>query len=431
MGSPHVFFAQDKEGRTLWELIPVKDPPGLDVAATSSTTLAATITPAPGVSGPYTVVAVPVGGGKAIKATCRQAKCSLAGLTPGTAYSVTASGVDAATKKPSEASAPTVLSTPAKAEPPALEATSSGPTSLTATITPGQGVSRPYTVTATPLDGGKAITATCRQPTCTLTGLLPGTKYSVTATGTDMASKKPTAASAPTVLRTFPAPAKKEPPPARSSPSPRPRPPPPTRARAPTFDLQATSPTSILVQLTPAPGTKGPFTVTAAPVGGGSRIVLVCPTVVCALRKLSPGTAYQLTARGIGSTGASTAASSPKVVTTPGAGAPAVDAGATGATTIAVIVSPATGTRGPYVVRATPVGGSGGSPITQSCLTSTCTIMGLSPGTTYAVTATSTSIKGNGSPTPASAPAAVTTAQPGYVLDDLKGGAETARVASS
>lgn len=77
-----------------------------------------------------------------------------------------------------------------------------GPASAVATISPLPGAGGPYTLTAIPLDGGPAITKSCTAPyDCALTGLSPGTSYSVTATATD-SSGNDTPASAPGIIET-------------------------------------------------------------------------------------------------------------------------------------------------------------------------------------------------------------------------------------
>ena len=151
-----------------------------------------------GVSGPYTVIATPVGGNP-IKVTCPTPNCPLTGLKPGTTYSVTAVGSNPTTGKSTAPSPPISITTPG-AGAPALVATVSGP-SVSVDISPStSGETGPYTLVATPIGGGQPITVTCSMPyDCSLTGLAPGTTYDVTATATT-ASGQPTAASAPTTI---------------------------------------------------------------------------------------------------------------------------------------------------------------------------------------------------------------------------------------
>ena len=176
--------------------------PAVDVSASSPTAVTASVYPSAGVTGPYTLTAVPVGGGTPITVTCATPDCTLTGLSPGTAYSVTAVGTDAATGKPTPASPAFTVVTPS-AGAPAIDVTLVGPSSLIVDVSPtSSGVTGPYTLTATPIGGGTPITVTCSVPyDCKLTGLAPGTTYDVTATATT-ASGQPTPPSAPQIITT-------------------------------------------------------------------------------------------------------------------------------------------------------------------------------------------------------------------------------------
>ena len=162
--------------------------------------------------------------------------------------------------------------------------------------------------------------------------------------------------------------------------------------------------------ISPAPGVTGPYTVTAAPVGGGSPITVVCATPDCPVTGLKPGTTYEVTATGTGPNGSPTPASPPETVTTPAAGSPTVDVKPTSPTSVAVDIAPAPGTTGPYTVTATPAGG--GSPITVVCASATsCDLTGLAPGMTYDVVVSGKDSAGK--PTAPSAVDTVTTPAPG------------------
>ena len=158
-------------------------------------------------------------------------------------------------------------------------------------IFPSANVTGPYNVTAVPVGGGSPITVTCATPDCTLTGLAPGTTYEVTATGTSP-SGAPTPASPPQTVTT-------------------------PAAGSPVVDVQATSPTSVDVNVSPAPGTSGPYTITAVPVGGGTPITVTCPTADCSLTGLAPGTTYEVAVTGTDGNGNPTAPSAVDTVITP------------------------------------------------------------------------------------------------------------------
>ena len=172
-----------------------------------------------------------------------------------------------------------------------IDAQATGPTTAEATIYPSAGITGPYTLTAIPVGGGTPITVTCATADCTLTGLKPGTTYDIIGTGTSP-SGAPTPASPPQTVTT-------------------------PAAGSPAVDVQATSPTSVDVNVGPAPGTSGPYTVTAVPVGGGSPITVTCPTADCSLTGLAPGTTYAVTVTGTDGNGKPTAPSAVDTVTTP------------------------------------------------------------------------------------------------------------------
>ena len=176
--------------------------PALDVAASGPTTAQATVYPSTGVKGPYTVRATPVGGGSAVAVTCATPDCTLTGLKPGTDYTLSVTGIDTLSGKPTPPSPEESITTPA-AGAPALNAEVTGSGSISVDVSPtSSGVTGPYTLTATPIGGGTPISVTCAVPyDCVLTGLAPGTTYDVTATAT-AASGQRTPASAPTTLTT-------------------------------------------------------------------------------------------------------------------------------------------------------------------------------------------------------------------------------------
>ena len=158
-------------------------------------------------------------------------------------------------------------------------------------IYPSQSTAGPFTLSAVPVGGGSAITASCAAPDCTLSGLQPGTTYAVTATATTSSGTRTSASTATTVTT--------------------------ASAGSPVVVLQATSPTSVAVRVSPSPGTGGPYTVTAVPVGGGSPVTVACPTTACSLAGLAAGTTYGVTVTGRDGNGKATAPSAGDSVTTP------------------------------------------------------------------------------------------------------------------
>ena len=92
-------------------------------------------------------------------------------------------GVDSS-GNPSPASAAVPVTTPAIPQPTLASETPTSPTTVTTTITPpaSGGPYPTYNVTLCPSNGvGSCVTATCADPTnCPVTGLQPGTTYTVT-----------------------------------------------------------------------------------------------------------------------------------------------------------------------------------------------------------------------------------------------------------
>ena len=186
---------------------------------------------------------------------------------------------------------------------------------------------------------------------------------------------------------------------------------PPDRS-APTFSATPLSPTALNVTITPPASVAGPYNLTATPASGGQPIVVTCPTAVCTLSGLQPGTLYAVSATGTDSSGIPTPASRQiSVATLTAATGPAVDVVAQGPSAVRVTISSPPGVGGPYLVTATPAGG--GSPVTLSCATGGCTLTGLTAGATYSVTASG--VDGSGNPTPASAPTTVAMPAVGWV----------------
>ena len=179
---------------------------------------------------------------------------------------------------------------------PALDVAATNPTTVVATIYPSAGVTGKYTLTATPAGGGSPVSVICPTPDCSLSGLAPGTTYTVTLSGTDATSGLPTPP-APSVTITTPA------------------------AGAPVLDVTVTGPGSASVDVSPSlSGVSGPYTLTATPIGGGQPITVTCSVPYdCSLTGLAPGTPYEVSATATTASGFTTPASAPTTITTPAA----------------------------------------------------------------------------------------------------------------
>ena len=184
--------------------------------------------------------------------------------------------------------------------------------------------------------------------------------------------------------------------------------PPPAEISSATAD----SPTTAIVSIDPP--TSGPlptsYTVTLTPVGGGSPITVVSSTPIADFSGLTPNTTYIATAVATMPGGSTVPVEGARTVSTPaGPGSPALQSATdTSPTTADVTIQPPSSGPLPtnYTVTLVPEGG--GSPITVVCINPNhCPITGLSPDTTYTVTAVG-NLPGGGT-TPASGTASITT----------------------
>jgi hypothetical protein len=398
----------------------------------------------------YTVTLVPVGGGSPITVTCANPDdCPIPGLAPDTTYTVTAVG-NLPGGGTTPASGTASLTTPPTSGPAPIKITDTNATSPyagTVVIAPPAGTQPTnYTVILTPVDGGPTITVTCTTPaSCPVTGLDPGSTYLVGWSGGCGAGAALKWQGVPRVAGwaatgaryscryrcRYTAP--------QHSAAPTARPAPPLQVSA-TGNLPdgtrtntaesslvtpdapeitsatADSPTTAIVGIEPP--TDGPlptsYTVTLTPVGGGSPITVTSPTPVVDFSGLAPGTTYAVTAVATLPGGAVIPVEGSPTVSTPaGPTSPALTtATPTGPTTGSVTIEPPASGPQPtsYTVTVTPVGG--GSPIVVTCVNpDDCPVTGLTPDTTYTVTAVG-NLPGGGT-TPASGTASITTPDDG------------------
>ena len=250
-------------------------------------------------------------------------------------------------------------------------ATADTPTTAVVAIEPPLNGSLPtsYTVTLTPAGGGTPITVVSPTPVVDFSGLAPGTTYTVTAAATMPDSTVVPVAGAPAI--TTPASYNV---PALTTATP----------TGPTTAKVTIDPPNTLVQPTS-------YTVTLAPVGGGSPIKVTCANPDnCPITGLAPDTTYTVTAVGNLPGGGTTAASGTASLTTPTSSGPAspaitsINATSPFAGTVSILPPPTGPQPTNYTVTLTPV--DGGDPITITCTTpSSCPVTGLSPDTTYLV----------------------------------------------
>ena len=174
----------------------------------------------------------------------------------------------------------------------------------------------------------------------------------------------------------------------------------------------ADTPTTAIVGIEPPLNGTLPtsYTVTLTPVGGGTPITVTSPTPIVDFSGLTPNTTYTVTATATLPDGTVEPVIGAPTISTPASyNAPALTtATPTGPTTGAVTIDPPNTPVQPtsYTVTLVPVGG--GTPITVTCANpNDCPVTGLTPDTTYAVTAVG-NLPGGGT-TPASGVASLTT----------------------
>jgi hypothetical protein len=175
----------------------------------------------------------------------------------------------------------------------------------------------------------------------------------------------------------------------------------------------ADTPTTAVTVISPP--SSGPlpvsYTVTLTPVGGGSPITVTSPTPVTDFTGLTPGTSYVATATARLPDGTVVPVEGSLPVSTP-TGPALTTASATGPTTGQVTLAPPSNGTQPasYTITLVPVGG--GPAITVTCTNPLdCPIPGLTPDTSYTVTAVG-NLPGGGT-TPATGSATLTTPSDG------------------
>ncbi|AEV85753.1 Protein sidekick-2 [Actinoplanes sp. SE50] len=315
--------------------------------------------------------------------------CTITGLTNGTAYTVTVTATT--TVGTSTASGPSAPVTPVAGplRPSGVSATAGDRqlvVSWTVPVDLGSGRLTGYIATTSP--GGKtcaSVTAT----TCTITGLVNGTAYTVTVTATTTVGTS--AASDPSAPVT-----------------PAAGPLPPTGVTATAGDGQLVVSWTAPVDL--GSGRLTGYTATTSP--GGSTCASVIATT-CTITGLVNDTAYTVAVTATTTVGTSDA-SVPSAAVTPAAGPPAptgVTATAGDKAITVSWISADTGGQTPtkYTATASP-GGKTCTISSSSSHSGLCTINGLTNGTAYTVTMTATTKAGTSplsSPSAPATPAAV------------------------
>ena len=135
----------------------------------------------------YTVTATPVGGGTAVIASGSTSPITVTGLTNGTAYTFTVKATNSVGTGSASSASSSVIPVTVPGAPTAASGVSGNTqavVSFTAPVSNGGASITSYTVTATPSDGGAAVTATGSTSPITVTGLTNWTAYTFTVTAT-------------------------------------------------------------------------------------------------------------------------------------------------------------------------------------------------------------------------------------------------------
>lgn len=274
--------------------------------------------------------------------------------------------------------------------PTGVSAVASGSGALAASWSPSTNSPSYYTATAYATTGFAVASCTTSSTSCTITGLTNGSSYAVEVTATNSVGTSP--ASSPTAFITLPAGV-------------------PSAPAAPTGT--AASGADTLSWSAPANGgypITG-YTVTSSP---GGYTCTTTGATSCTVTGLTNGISYTFTVAATNSagTGPASPASAPITYYTVPA-APTNVTGSAGDTTVAVSWTAPSNTGGYPITLYTATSSPGGFTCTSNSAT-TCTVTGLTDGTSYTFTVTATNSLGTG---PASSPSAgVTPAAPLYAF---------------
>jgi hypothetical protein len=337
---------------------------GLSVNDIFTTTARVSFTPGTGNTS-YTITYTPANG-TATTVTSSTPSVNLSTLTPGTVYTVSVTPICAGGGTATATTTTFTTSTPPCE--PVSGLTVSGTTTTTASVsfTPGPG-NTSYTVTYTP-QGGPTTTIS-PAPTASpvpLSGLTPGTLYTVSVT--PICAGGGTTIATTTTFTTTAAPATCNP--------------------VTNLAVGGITTTAAGVSFTPGTGNTS-YTVTYTPAGGATTIISPAPTASpVALSNLTPGTLYTVSVTPICAGGGTAAAVTTTFTTLTPTCNPVTNLAVGGITTTTASVSftPGTGNTS-YTVTYTPAGGATttispaptGSPVALSSLT---------PGTVYTVSVT-------------------------------------------
>ncbi len=346
------------------------------IAETSSTTVYWPPAPTNGFAvTSYTATASPGG------ASCTAARilsCSIAGLVNGTSYTVTVVATNSQGTSP--ASAPSAPVIP-EGVPSVSTAVTASPrdggavVSWTAPTYVGTGVSD-YLVVASP--GGATCWWSSGPTTCTMSGLTNGTKYTFVVTAFNEIGAGPPSGASASVLVGAP--------------------------QAPLNVVASPRDRSVVVSWDgPVSGAATPNTYKVTAVPGGKTCIAAAPVTSCTVSGLFNGTSYTFVVAASNTTGTSSPSQATLSVTPlPVPGSPSNPLATAGpASAVVTWSAPAAGSSavGSYTATASP----GGKTCNALAPVTTCTISGLTNGTSYTFTVIATNNAGSSPPTSPSA----------------------------